>query len=439
MARAKIIIILFLVSAVWLGVLLKLGLGHMILTPAEGHLSRTFDGWAKYPASRHLFLIEKDPNDFAQGKVYISGTYPFIFTNFLLLAPFHFLLGLPYDVAHNFLPCIYIFFLTVLLTLITRRQLLAISRKRQFLLWLLVLISIGISITDPLPWTSSFNANRDNGHILTAGMFCYLSTFVFYNKIPRRPLLIVGIFFSFWSPTVIPAWILAGLFFHRRLALERRWILQVAVVCSLTALNIAVPRVVTRWAGGTPGGSGILFRSGLDGSQEYVTSIPQAVLTPIDPRHWPTISYFFLALVLSVIFHYLFKQRSHYRPLQQALFLLIPYSTFAIFLPQLTSVHPYITDLFIFIPATFLMSFWFLQKPFWQYLNGSMYVGWFLFASLVLMSNLLAFAQMPRFAPVERGLPIVTIIFLASAGLVYFGLRLARRFHINTEGKRTSA
>ena len=367
-----------------------------------------------------------EANGFAQGKPYVSGTYPFIFFNFLFLAPFHFLLGLPYNVAHNFLPYFYVFCLTLLITLTTRRQLLAISEKRRFLLWFLVFISMGITITDPLPWTSSFNAARDNSFILTAGSFCYLSTWVFYDKIPKTPLLIVGIFLALWSPVYIPAWILAGLFFHRSLILERKWIVQVVGVSALTLLNIALPVFVCRLAGVTPVGSSFLSRSGLDGSTQYMTSIFQAVLSPDDPRHWPTTTYLLLTALLALCFHYFFKDRKQYRPLKQALFLLIPYSTVAIFLPQLTSIHPYHTDLFIFIPATFLMSFWFLQKPFWRNLTGPTYVAWFIVAALILMTNLLSVAQMPRFASVERSLPFVAVTIFVS-GLVYLSLRHSKK------------
>jgi hypothetical protein len=390
--RSKILIALFLSAAIWPAVLLGLGLWHFTVTPADGHLSRTFDGWAEYPVSRHLFLLQSEPDDFARGRVYSSGTYPFIFFNFLVLAPFHFLLGLPYNIAHNFLPYFYVFCLTLLIILTTRRQLLAISEKRRFLLWFLVFISIGISITDPLPWISSL-ANRDNPQILAAGSFCYLSTFVFYDKIPKMPLLIVGIFLALWSPTCIPAWILAGLFFHRNLILDRKWILQVAAVCSLAVLNVALPVLVCRLAGVVPTGNGFPYRSGLDGSRAYMTSIFQAVYSPNTLRHWPTVSYLLLTALLAVCFHYFFKGRKQYRPLEQALFLLIPYSTFAIFLPQLTSIHPYITDLFLFIPATFLIAFWFLQKPFWENLTGKTYVAWLLVAGLILMTNLLTVAH----------------------------------------------
>jgi len=443
-AKVKLFIVLFLIGAVWLGVLLKLGLWQTTATPEDGYLSHTFNGWAQYPVSRHLFLIQLEADGFAQQKTYVSVGYPFIFFNFLFLAPFHFLLRLPYNVAHNFLPYFYVLCLTLLVVRSTRRQLLAISEKRRFLLWFLVFISIGITITDPLPWTSSFNAARDNPHILAAGSFCYLSTWVFYDKIPKTPLLIVGIFLALWAPIYIPAWILTGLFFHRTLILDRRWIVTVAAVCALTAINVALPALVCRVAGVVPNGSSFLFRSGLDGSTVHMTSIFQAVFAPADPRHWPTARYFLFTAFLAVCFHYFFKRfsstvtgktselsaqdRVQYRPLQQALFLLIPFCTVAIFLPQLTSIHPYTTDLFIFIPAAFLMSFWFLQKPFWESLTGKTYVGWLLFAGLVLMTNLLTVAQMPRFAYVEqRVLPLVSLIAFVVLSL-YLSLRLTNEF-----------
>jgi len=421
---------LVLIGAVWLGVLLKLGLWQSTLKPDDGDLSRTFNGWAEYPVSRHLFLGQVNPDDFARGRVYSSFTYPFIFFNFLFLAPFHFLFGLPYNVAHNFLVYFYVFGLTLILILTTRRQMRAILRKRSVLLWFLAFVAIGITITDPLPWTSSFNAARDNAHILAAGAFCYLSTWVFYNKVPKRALLIVGIFLALWASMYVPAWILAGLFFQRSLRLDRKWVLQVVGVTALALLNIELPVIVSRLAGVVPAGSGFLFRSGLDGSRLYMTSIFQAVYSPADPRHWPTAWYFVLTALLAVCFQYFFRNKRKYRPLQQGLFLLIPFCTIAILLPQLTSIHPYLTDLFIFVPATFLMSFWFLQKAFWERLTGKTYVGWLLLAGLILMTNLLTVSQIPRFTYVERNiLPLLSVIAFVTLS-VYLGVKLSRRFRL---------
>jgi hypothetical protein len=426
-ARNRILIVLLLTLSVWMGLLLG-GLWRYTVTPEEGHLSRSFDGWSRLPVSRHLFLMEFEPGDFDQGRVYVSGTYIFVLSNFAYLAPFHFLLGLPYNVVHNFLPYFYVFCLTLLLVLTTRKHLLEIAETRNALLWLLVFISLGITITDPLPWVSSFNANRDNPFILTAGLFCYLSTWVFYDEVPKIELLIIGIFLALWSPMFVPAWILAGLFFQRSLVIERKWILHVALVSLLAVFGVVLPLLVARWAGLTPAGTGFLARSGLDGSREYMTSIFQAIFVPWDRRPWPTGSYFLLAAVSTIFFHYFFKGRSRYRPLSQALFLLIPYSTFAILLPQLTSIHPYLTDVLLFVPATFLLSFWFLQKPFWEALTGRTYVAWLLFADLILMTNLLTLSGMRRFVAVERLKIFIPVMAFISIGLVYLSLRLGKKF-----------
>ena len=422
-AKVKIIIVLILMSAMWLSLLLKLGIAHATVTPQEGHLSLTFEGWATNPVSSHLFLAQTKHDDFANGRVYISGTYPFVFANFLLLAPFHFLFGLPYNIAHNFLPYYYVFGLVLLLVLATWRQLSAIFKKKRFLLWFLVFISIGISITDPLPWTSSFNAARDNPHILAAGLFCYLSTWVFYGQIPKTPLLVVGILLAVFMTMYIPAWILAGLFFQPTLSIDRKWMRQVLAVCALAVANVALPAVVCRFAGVTPTGSGFLYRSGLDGSTEYMTSIFQAVYSPNDLRHWPTSAYVLLCALLAICFHFFFNERNRSHPLRQTVFLLLPYATVAILLPQLTSIHPYTTDLFLIVPATFLMSFWFLQKRFWNRLTGNTYVVWLLVASFILMTNLLTVAQMPRFVYVQQNvLPAVSIIAVVCLAL-YLTLR----------------
>lgn len=392
--RSKLLVALIMIVAVWLLVLLILGVGRATLRPVEGILSYTFNGWAEYPVSRHLFMAQYEPDYFATGRVYTSHPYTVLFFLFLFLAPFHFLLKIPYEVAHNFLAYFNAICITSLLILTRKDQLLSILKKGNLFFWILAFIAIGITVTNPLLWVSPLIYDRDNLYILTAGSFCYLSTWVFHDEVPRKPLLIVGVFLALWLPIYIPAWILAGLFFNRALIVERKWILQVVGVSALGGFNLLLPKLIGYWTGITPTGSGFRFRSGLDGSRQYMTSIYQAIFSPIDPRHWPVAFYFLAALFLGVIFHYLFKkQKKRYRPLQQAFFLLIPYSMTVILFPQLTSIHPYSTDPLIVIPATFLISFWSLQKEFWENLTGKTYVAWILMAGLILMTNLLTVAQ----------------------------------------------
>jgi hypothetical protein len=203
----------------------------------------------------------------------------------------------------------------------------------------------------------------------------------------------VGIFLALWSPTYIPAWILASVFFNRSLIVGRSWILQVVGVSALAAFNIALPTLVCRWAGLTAGGSTFLYRSGLDGGTQYVTSIFRAIYAPADPRHWPILFYPLITVLIGIAFQYSFRRQTSFHPLRQAFFLLIPYATMAILLPQFTGIHPYATDQIMAIPATFLISFWFLQKAFWQRLTGPGFVAFVLVAGLILMTNLLTVAQ----------------------------------------------
>jgi hypothetical protein len=382
-----------LIGAIWMMVLLKLGISDATRRPAAGVLSNTFNGWDEHPEARRYFLAQYSADEFGQRRSYTTYTYPFLISMYLLVEPFHQALDLSYEVAHNFIVYIQVICLSLLLVFATREQLLAIFQGRSLFHWMLAFLAIGIVVSDPLPWVSLLRFNRDSFHVLAAASFCYLSIWVFRDCVPKTPLLAVGLFLALWSPIYLPAWILAGIFFNRALVLRRRWIVEVLAVSALGGLNLALPALASRWAGFTPVGSGFLYRSGLDGSTQYLTSIYQAVFAPVDPRHWPIGFYLLATAALGVGCHFVFRSTTAHRPLQQALFLTIPYATMAIGLPQFTSIHPYFTDLLIFIPATFLIAFWFLQKECWQNLTGRTYVPWLLAASLILMTNLLTIAQ----------------------------------------------
>ena len=164
------------------------------------------------------------------------------------------------------------------------------------------------------------------------------------------------------------------------------------VVSASAAINLKLPALMCRLAGLKSTGSDYFFRSGLDGSTQYMTSIYQAIFWPFDPRHWPVAFYVVITLLVGVCLQCIFRQQRSYF-LKQAGFLLIPYATIAILLPQLTSIHPYFTDLLLVIPAIFLLFFWSLQREFWQKMTGATYVLWIIVAGLVLMTNLLTIAQ----------------------------------------------
>jgi hypothetical protein len=389
---ARLLIAAMVIGALWLVIILKLGVAGATRKPVDSILSYTFNSWSELPVNRHYFLAQYDSTDFSQGKAYTSSTYPLLFSMFVLVAPFHFFWKLPYNVAHNFIAYFYVICLSLLLVFKVKNELLEMLDTKSLLLAVFAFLAIGIVVTNPLPWVSLLVYGRDSLPVLAAAAFCYLSTWVFYDHIPGKPLLIIGIFLALWAPIYIPAWILAGIFFQRTLIPERKWIILAVAVAALAWFNLKLPLYVCNWAGLISTGSGFPYRSGLDGSTTYFSSIQQAVFQPIEARYWSTAFYVILTIVLGIGFHVLFRQRERH-PLQQAFFLIIPYATMAIILPQATSIHPYFTDLMLFIPATFLIAFWFLQREFWQKLKGKTYVAWLLLASLILMTNLLTIAQ----------------------------------------------
>ena len=383
-------------AIVWILLVMKLGVWRATKAPSEGVLSYTYDGWAETPAGKHLFLGQYLGTEFAGGEAYVSYTYPFLLANFAIVEPVHRLLHLPYSVAHNVLPYVHAIGLILLLGAVTSAPLPALRIPGASVRWLITFVAVGLLATTPLVWVAQLNYNRDNFHVLAAAVFCSLSVFAFRSTLPGTWWLIAGVFLAMWSPIYIPAWILAGLFLTQRLVIDRRWLLQVATVSALAMLNIALPRLIGTAFGIVTHGNGFAFRSGLDGSTVYMTSILQAVLSPDVSRPWSTGLYVIAAAVGAVIVHYCWRSLPSDRPLDQAWFLVIPYATIAILLPQFTSIHPYFTDVLLVVPATFLVAFWSLQSAFVDRLSGRSFVVWLLAIGGLLMTNLLTIAQQLR-------------------------------------------
>jgi|SRR5215471_583425 len=386
------VVIMFLMAAAWFMVVLKLRVWKVTTIPSEGVWPSTFSGWAEYSIGRHMLLPQFAAVPFAQGTAYTNYTYPFILSNYLLVAPFHWA-GLPYEVAQHCLAYFYVLCITALLIAQSKRQATDILQTRNLFLYAFLFVAVGITVTSPLPWICTLLYFADNFHLLAAASFCYLSVSVFRGEPGWSQLLIVGIFIALWSPIYLPAWILSGIFLNGSLKLERRRVSQAVGVIALGVFNLMLPKLACRLAGMKPGGSTYWFRSGLDGSTLYFSSIYQAAFFPSQPRHWPTLFYVLITAIVSLLFQRSLKKGTQLYPLRQAAFLLIPYATIAIIFPQFTSIHPYTTDQLLVIPATFALSFWFLQKTFWERLTSKTYVGWSLVAGLILMTNMLTVAQ----------------------------------------------
>jgi hypothetical protein len=382
--------VVVLASVAWLVLMLVLGLHSLTARPQAGVLSRTFQGWSEFPPARHLYLGQYSGTEFLESRAYVSYPYPLLFANFALVAPLHYVLDVPYERAHNVLPYVFAACLVALLWWTTRS---GWGKDEVPLRWLFLVLAVGFVVTSPLQWISLLLYNRDNAHVLAAAAFCYLSTFVFHDRPPGAALWGAGIFLVLWSPWYLPAWVLAALFFQRDLKWDRVWVLRVIGVAALAGLNVALPRLVCRWAGIEAAGSGLRFRTGLDGDTLYFTTIHAAVLRPYHPRDWPVGFYVIVVIAAAIGVHFLLRKSTTSRPLAQIAFLAIPYASMAVLLPQFTAIHPYFTDLLLIVPATFVLAFWSLQRELFQSLTPKSAVAYFLAAALVLMTNLIAVAQ----------------------------------------------
>ena len=386
-ARARYYGYIVVLIACWLIVLAWLGLPGAALQPRGGLLTYTFEAWNTIPLARHLLLAQFTPTEFSEGAAYTSYTYPFLLGNFALVAPFHYVFRLPWKIAPNSLPFVYMGVLLAILAHTSRYVALEIPYRLVVLA-----LAIGVLITNPLPWTSLLFQARDNFHVLSIAGFCYVSTALFYDRGLERSLFILGIFLACWAPIFLPAWLLCSIYARSDVRVTRRLMAETALVFALGALNLALPNFVLRIAGLRSTGSGLLYRSGLDGSTSYFHSIGGAIVSPHDPRHWPIVIYVVSVVVVGVYFQYR-RPRSGVRAINQLGFLAIPYATIAALLPQYTSIHPYTTDLLLVIPAAFLTSFWLLQKDFWKDASGREYALVVLGAIPLLMTNLLTLAR----------------------------------------------
>ena len=393
MKRAGTLAALLAIALIWIAGISRLGVWRATLQPSDGVLSRTFDGWSTFPVSQHGFLGQYAGDEFAHGRAYRSYSYPFLFSMYAVIGPLHALRHLPFNLAHNVVVYLYAGCLVILLAGTARLRWPARGDPRFVPRLVVIGVAVGLVATTGLLWISLLRYNRDNVHVLAAAAFCYLSASVFDGREWHRPWWLSGLFLALWAPYYVVAWALAGIALNRALTFSRRWWTTLVSVAAVAALNVVLPVIVARLLGIVPGGSSLAYRSGLDGSTRYVTTIPTSVMWPVDPRHWPVMPYLVAAGIGALWFSRASRASAHARHAGQAAFLLIPYATIAIILPQFTSIHPYFTDLLIVVPATFLLAFWSLQDSFLTSLTGPSLAAWVLGAGAVIMTSLLAIAQ----------------------------------------------
>ena len=395
-------------ATLWLGLIAKLGAWRWMRTAAPGVLSYTFDGWREWPIAAHMLLGQHTPTAFAEGLAYRSYTYPYLLAMYAVVAPIHALLGVPYSVAHNVLPLLHVVLFVGLFAWLARAHLAALVGSGHPVDLVCLFLLIGLIVVTPAAWSCMLLFNRDNLHFAIALVFCWLSVDLTRDPPNRARFLAGGVFVALYAPIYFPAWMLGRLCLDRQPARVWSTVRDGLVVGALSAVSWLLPWSIGRLAGVKTVGSGYLYRSGLNGSREWLHDLWQAMLWPPPSAFVPyqrvSVATHLLAVVVALVWlpgpaDAPAPDSTRRARLRQAAFLTLPYLSIAILLPQFTAIHPYFTDVLLLVPSAFVLCWWSVEAAGQRAWSGMTVAFWALGAMVLLMTDLLHIAQVLRSRP----------------------------------------
>jgi hypothetical protein len=332
-------------------------------------LPSTFAVWDREPISRHLMLVFDLPGDFEKGSAYQNLPPSWLALLYLCVKPLE-LLGIPYVIGQNVI--VLLTFGAVLLLIFASLEFSAWARADGFaaermVVFGLLLLAVGIVATLPSLWVASVIGNpEDHNRFIATITFVYLSVLDFKNRLLDRlgwiAAVIVALIAPMYAPFLILAlWILGrpGGGPERRGLTWPCWKSQTLILTTITVLGLVLPYLLLFLGGFRGIGSSFLFRSGLDGSTRYFTSMLQAVLSPFDTngRAWELLPLPLAALVAAGVM-FVYSRPLAERMLRQLLVGFTPTLFWIVLFPQAVSIHPYYFDFGLMFPSAFCLAFW---------------------------------------------------------------------------------
>jgi hypothetical protein len=402
-------------SAVWLTVVSDLGVGQFIVHMDRSvarlcsgdPLTTIFSIWESAPASQHLFLGWRGAQDFAAHTVYENHVHPYLFAMYAWVSVVRAVTGRPLFVASNSTAILDITVMLGAVTVLLARA--GTLRRCRGVSGMLVLFSaVGFTVTTWRMWDDLFRFNSDNPYPLLGAVFVIVYA-LFVRPIRRRLVILAGTLFVALSPIHLPMLLLAvGSIFGRtgkglrQLVKRNRTLIYLsAVATGAGVLAIALPWALVASKGYHGQASTFMFRSGLDGSTTYFTNIVQAVWSacPLNccgsPR--PILNLVFPAFVPLAVYLWPAHDSREVRRLggfpRLLLFLAVPYVVSAIFFPQSVSIHPYLYDHLLIIPAVACGAVAMTSTRVRERLRGPGLLVFLLLSAFVIMSNLVSIAQ----------------------------------------------
>jgi hypothetical protein len=281
------------------------------------------------------------------------------------------------------------------------------ARALPFLRGTVLALAVAGVVTLPAFWVPFFRFSPEHYFFVPAIAFCHLGAADGRGALRRRDavltLLPIALFAPLFTPFVAVSWlVLWGVGSDDGERIDWPTAGRLAGVVALGGLTFASPSLLGHLGSIEVLGSGFRFRSGLDGSEKYFTSMAQALWAPSYPPgrpwqlwQWPIAA--FTAIALTSVR----SPAIAIRMLRQLFISWIPLLWLVIVFPQLVSIHPYYTDFHITLGAAFCLAFWVQRPEFdaWSKASALRLAILMAFAAL-LMTNLIDLARLGAF-PVE--------------------------------------
>ena len=400
-------------SILWLTIVLDLGVEHFIVnidrsTPVgcrSDLLTVTFSTWERTPASEHLFLAWRSEQHFADRLAYENHVPPYLLAMYAWTGAVRIAGDLPLFVASNTTPMAYLMAI-VGAALVLWQRTGVLARCQRPIAYVALFAASATLVTTWRFWNDLYRFNTDHPYPLIAAVLVAVYAFLLRPRRPRAATAAAAAFVAL-SPIHMPMLLVAvGCLFGkaggtlRKLATRNQsilWLLGVSTVVGIVTMGL--PRVLVAWRGYTGQGSSLMYRSGLDGSTDYLTDLIQAVWsgcpTCCGPR--PVSTLLFPAILPLLAFFWQSRRSPAVRRmggyLRLLLFLTVPYWMSVIFFPQSVAVHPYLYDHVLIVPIVIAGATAMLTASLTSRWRGPYLLLFLLFAAAVIMSNLLKIAQ----------------------------------------------
>lgn len=390
----------------WLSAVCDAGASLAALNPyRDDRFTQIFGVWVHEPISRHLFLAFLSEDFLDAGSVYTNHLPPYLFSTYAAARALAAVWGLPLWGGVQLLPVV-----KMLVGIGGFAALAACWRgrvERLLPFYAALFVGVGLVVSEPHYWTSLSLYNVDNVFPLVVFLSLpVLATaspsFRIARKTSTLSLAVYCAYAWIYTPLMLAALWCA---FSRRASTVAAWlrrnrplVLSSATGFAVFAISYTWPRALVWWRGYKGTGSEFLVRSGLDGDTRYFHDIVQAVFVPVCCNERPGWTMLFPGLTLLLVSAVASWHDPKDRRTLGRLFLFVsaPYWFSLTTSPQAVAIHPYMYDLFLFVPATIAGAAGMLLPSVQRRLRGFGLLAFLLLAGMLLSAHFTTIAQVAR-------------------------------------------